>query len=175
MYRLKFDLVQSCYKKEKDMKNVKMLLVVALLVGISQVARAQEAEQQPTRDQLRIAVQKICPVSGGKLGGHGSPVKVTVGKAKQQVFLCCKGCIQKKMDPKHWATIHANFAKLQAKCPVMNKPLPKSPKWTVGEGQRVYVCCPPCIKKIAADPKTYLQKVDQLYAASLQQEKQAPQ
>ncbi len=157
------------------MKNVKMLLVVALLVGIGQVARAQEAKQSITRDQLRAAAQKICPVSGKKLGGHGSPIKVTVGSAKQQVFLCCKGCIQKKMDPKHWATIHANFAKAQGSCPIMGKPLPKNPKWTVVEGQIVYVCCPPCIKKIAADPKTNLQKVDKLYAASLQQAKRGPQ
>ena len=172
---MKFDLVQSCYKKEKDMKNVKMLFVVALLVGIGgiggigQVAKGREAaqpdQQQIARDQLRAAVQEICPVSGKKLGGHGPPVKVQIGQ--QMVFLCCKGCLQRKVDAKHWATIHANVVSAQAKCPVMNKPLPKNPKWTIVEGQIVYICCPPCAKKITADPKTYLQKVDQFYTASL--------
>jgi hypothetical protein len=30
-----------------------------------------------------------------------------------------------------------------------------------------YVCCPPCTDQIEADPKTYLQKLDELYLASL--------
>ena len=49
----------------------------------------------------------------------------------------------------------------------MKKELPANPKWTVVEGQIFYVCCPPCTDKIAADPKTYLQKLDELYLASL--------
>jgi hypothetical protein len=171
MYRFKFDVVWSCYKKEKDMKNVTMSLVVALLVGIGQVANGQEAtkpgKEQIARDRLRAAVQEICPVSGNKLGDHGAPIKVAVGKEKEQVFLCCKGCLQGKISPEHWATIHANVAKAQSKCPVMNKALPKNPKWTIVKGQVVFVCCPSCTKKIAADPKTYLQAVDKLYAASL--------
>ena len=86
------------------------------------------------------------------------------------MFLCCKGCLKSKIDAKHWATIHANFAKAQVQCPVMKKTLPKNPKWTIVEGRIVYVCCPPCIKKIEANPKTYLKMVDELYAASLKKE-----
>ncbi len=55
--------------------------------------RAQLASrQQPIdgSDESLIAFQKICPVTGAKLGSMGSPVKVRVGK--QTVFLCCKGC-----------------------------------------------------------------------------------
>ena len=152
------------------MKKVKMFLVVALFVGIGQVSEAQEAaqpaQQKITRDQLRSAVQKICPVSGNKLGEHGAPIKVQMGQ--ETVFLCCKGCLQGKVDAKHWATIHANIASAQAKCPVMDRALPESPKWTIVEGQIVYVCCPPCTKKVEVDPKTYLQKVDELYSASTQ-------
>lgn len=147
------------------MKNVKVLFGVALLVGIGQVAIAQEAEQQMSRDQLRAAAQQICPVSGGKLGSMGTPVKVKVGE--ETVFLCCKGCTQRTIDATHWATIHANIAAAQGKCPVMDKALPANPKWTIVEGQIVYICCPPCAKKLTADPTTYLQKVDQLYTASL--------
>ncbi len=151
------------------MKNVKMLLVITLIAGIGQVAigreAAQPAKKKITHDQLRAAVQKICPVSGSKLGEHGAPLKVKMGQ--ETVFLCCKGCLQKQVDAKHWATIHANVASAQAKCPVMDKTLPKNPKWTIVEGQVVYICCPPCAKKITADPRTYLQKVDDLYAASL--------
>ena len=40
----------------------------------------------------------------------------------------------------------------------MDKPLPKNPKSIIVEGRIVYICGPPCAKKIEADPKTYLQK-----------------
>ena len=154
------------------MKNLSLLSVTALLVGIGQIVSgaeptAREKEQQRKRDQLRIAVQAICPVSGQKLGDHGPPIKVTVGKKKQEIFLCCKGCLRQKIDLKHWATIHANFVKAQRICPVMKKKLPKNPKWTIVKGQIVYVCCPPCTKKIAADPQIFLPKIDELYTASL--------
>ena len=46
---------QSSYKKEKDMRNVKMLFVAALLVGIGQAARGQEAAQ-PDQQNIDGAV-----------------------------------------------------------------------------------------------------------------------
>ncbi len=76
--------------------------------------------------------------------------------------------MKRKIDPQHWATIHANFAKAQRICPVMKNELPKNPKWTFVDGQIVYLCCLECEKKIAADLKTYLRQVDELYTASLQ-------
>ena len=124
------------------------------------------AQELSERDQIHIAVQQICPVSGQGLGEHGAPIKVKIGE--EAVFLCCKGCLQGKVNPQHWATIHANFAKAQRICPVMKHELPENPKWTIVEGQIVYVCCPPCTKKIAADPRTFLQQIDELYLASLQ-------
>lgn len=129
-------------------------------------------EEVSPRDQLRIAVQQICPVSGQKLGAHGTPLKVRVGK--EIVFLCCRGCLNGKVNDQHWRRIHANFARAQQKCPVMNRPLPKNPKWVIVEGHIIYVCCPPCTEKITADPETYLRKVDALYTASLQA-RQGPQ
>ena len=63
--------------------------------------------------------------------------------------------------------LNSNFAKAQGICPIMKKELPKQPKWTVVDGQIVYVCCPPCTQKIEADSETYLKKIDELYTASL--------
>ena len=155
------------------MKIARMLFIVALIVGAGCAAIGHEGEDHGTagarlskRDQLRIAVQAICPTSGRKLGTHGAPIKVKVGK--EIVFICCKGCLQDKINPQHWATIHANVAKAQGICPIMKKQLPASPKWTIVEGQIVYICCPPCAPKIAADPQTHLRKIDDLYTASLQ-------
>ena len=165
------------------MKKVKVILAGALLAGIAQVGMAQHDHsghgghsgraghggKQMTHDQLRIAVQKICPVTGGKLGSMGDPVKAKIGE--EEVFLCCEGCADGEVNKDHWATIHANIAKAQAKCPVMDKPLPKNPKSTIVDGQVVYICCPPCAKKIEADPKAHLRKVDALYAASVKPKK----
>jgi hypothetical protein len=145
------------------MKNARMLLVLPLIVAMGQSAIGQELSR---RDQLRIAVQEICPVSGNKLGSHGSPVKVQVGK--ETVFLCCQGCVQGKINSQHWATIHANFARAQQICPVMKHKLPPNPKWVIVQGQIVFVCCPPCTEKISEQPETFLRKIDELYATSLQ-------
>jgi hypothetical protein len=154
------------------MKNARMLLIVALVAGVGHIAFGDDPsnreKEQQNRDQLHSAVQKICPVSGERLGEHGTPIKVSVGKDKEEIFLCCKACLKQKIDPKHWATMHANIAKAQRICPVMKKPLPPKSKWTIVQGQIVYVCCPPCIKKIAAAPQKFLPQIDELYTASLQ-------
>lgn len=152
------------------MKSFRMILALSLVavtgLGVQQFVEAQKPQTEGSqRDQLRIAAQKICPVSGQKLGDHGKPIKVKVGK--ESVYLCCKGCLNSKVNPQHWSTIHANYAKAQGKCPVMKKQLPQKPKWTIVDGRIVYVCCPPCTKKIAADPEAYLSKVDALYSANL--------
>lgn len=110
-------------------------------------------------DELLIKAQKVCPVSGQKLGSMGQPVKTTL--EGHTTFLCCKGCTGKKPDPEHLKTVHANVAAAQEICPVMKKPLPKKPASFVVEERLVFVCCPPCTKKITADPEKYLTVVDQ--------------
>jgi len=152
------------------MKIVNTLSTMAVLLSLTTIAAASAAAdgnggEKLSRDQLHMAVQQICPVRGNKLGSHGEPVKVKIGDETN--FLCCQGCTSGQVDPDHWATIHANFAEAQGICPVMKNKLPENPKWTIVEGQIIYVCCPPCLEKIEAEPKTYLKAVDELYRASL--------
>lgn len=153
---------------------MRVLTIALALVaaGTGSLASGSEPDgrqaAQAKRDQLHIAVQQICPVSGQKLGSMGPPIKVAVGEHKEVVFLCCKGCLKRQIDPQHWAAIHANFARAQGICPVMKHKLPANPKWTIVEGHIVYVCCPPCTKKIEADPGAFLRQLDELYSASLQ-------
>jgi len=144
--------------------KMKYVVFVSLVV-LASLQPLSIGQEPPKGDQVHIAVQKICPVSGQQLGAHGQPIKAKIGE--EVVFLCCKACLSGKVSPQHWATIHANFAKAQGKCPVMNKPLPKNPKWTVVNGRIVYICCPPCSKKITADPKKYVAMVDQFYSTHL--------
>lgn len=142
---------------------MKFAIPTLLLAIVSLTTSSAMAQHEAmTVDQIRIAVQQICPVSGLKLGAHGDPVKAKIGK--MEFFLCCEGCIGKKVKKEHWATIHKNFAKAQGKCVVMqDNPLPAKPKWTIANGRMFYVCCPPCIEKIDADPESYSKKLDGLY------------
>jgi len=52
----------------------------------------------------------------------------------------------------------AAFAAPQAKCPVMGGEIDKS-VFVDYEGQRVYLCCPGCIKGFNADPARYMAKL----------------
>ncbi len=116
-------------------------------------------------DQVRIAVQRICPVSGKPLGQHGPPVKVRVGQ--EVLFVCCQGCLRGRINPQAWKQIHTNFRTAQAICPVMRKPLPPNAKGAPVQGQMFYVCCPGCLRKIAANPQHYRRWLHQQYQAAL--------
>lgn len=139
-----------------------MLIAALLITATATSVRAQELSEH---DKIHVAVQEICPISGQKLGSMGTPLKVKIGE--EIVYVCCKGCSKKQVNPTHWATIHNNFAKAQGICPVMENKLSVKAKWTIVDGQIFYVCCPPCTEKIAKDPKAYMKKLDELYMASL--------
>ena len=143
-----------------------------LLVSRTLYAAPQdEASKLTEDDRLRIAVQQICPVAGAELGSMGDPVQVQVGQ--QVVFLCCASCQSKKIDTEHWQAIQSRIAKAQGICPVMEKPVDAQMESTVVDGVPVFVCCPPCIEKIQADPAGTLDKVRANYTAFVQEEFQA--
>lgn len=141
-----------------------VLSVTSVVFGALAVAWADEPAENDT-EQLLIQAQKICPVMGTKLGEHGPPVRAKSGD--RTVYLCCKGCFGRDIDPQHWQTVNANLAAAQGICPVMDKPLPKDPKSTVVKGRVVFLCCPPCGKKVTADPEKYLKIVDEQYRKNL--------
>ena len=152
------------------MKTIVPLALTCLLAGQA-IAQSQNRENHQARnalkstltgaDKLQIAVQKICPVSGQELGSMGNPIKIKAGE--QTAFLCCKGCQSKKINAKHWKTIQTRMAKAQGICPIMEKEVDSTMKSTVVNGQQIFVCCPPCIPKIQADPQTSINKVNASY------------
>ena len=153
------------------MKTLLTFVAVALLAVSAIAQETQQKSMLTDADQLQIAVQKICPVSGGALGSMGDPVKVKVGE--QVAFLCCKGCQGKQLNAEHWKTIQTNIAAAQGTCPIMGKPVDASMKSTVVNGQQVFVCCPPCIAKIQADADGSLKKVNASYVSFVAKERQA--
>lgn len=148
------------------MTSVAVLMAFALT---SVTVHADDKDGAKKTEQLLIRAQKVCPVTGKDLTSMGGAVKATVSKAT--VFLCCKGCFKKKIPSKHWKTVTANLIKAQGRCPVMDKPLPKDPKSVVVEGRKIFVCCPPCTKKIEGDPKKYIAAVDRLLEKNLGDDK----
>lgn len=123
------------------------------------------AEAQKKSDQIHITAQGICPVTGKDLGSMGDPIKVQVGE-KEHAFLCCKGCVSKTISARNWKTIQANLANAQGTCPVMGKPVDADMKSTVVNGRKIFVCCPPCIEKIEAEPTLFITKLDSQITAN---------
>ncbi|MEQ8846807.1 hypothetical protein [Botrimarina sp.] len=146
---------------------------------VAQVSVPMTDEQ---RAAAAIAAQKVCPVSGEALGSMGEPIAVTVGD--QMVYVCCQGCVApvraepaKYLAPARGATgsvppgteeVRADVFKVSAAdepyiaaqktCPVMDEPLDGmgGPYKVHADGKAVYICCPGCAKKIAAEPQAYL-------------------
>ena len=139
-----------------------MAIVFAFATSMmAQEEKDADASKLTEQDHVRIAVQEICPVSGKELGSMGAPVKVKIGE--EQAYLCCQGCVGQDVNAEHWKAIQANFAKAQGNCPIMGKPVDATMKSTVVDGQRIYVCCPPCIEKIQADKEAALAKLHTSY------------
>jgi hypothetical protein len=150
--------------------GIKFVGLVSTLV-LSALSLANEFDKETLeerRERLRISVQAICPVSGKPLGEQGKPIKLTNPESKEVLYVCCKECLKQSPDTKYLDQIRNNFAKAQGHCLVMadNEVSAKS-KHGIIEGQFIYVCCPPCIKKMAAAPKKYLAALDDLYESSL--------
>lgn len=135
------------------------------IAGLILSATAFAEEKTPAGDDLLIAAQKICPVSGEDLRAMGGPIKAKSGD--QTVFLCCKGCLGKPISKENWAKVTANLASAQGRCPVMNRPLPAGATSVVVNGRRVFVCCPPCTGKIQANPEKFLAVVDAMLAKNV--------
>ncbi|MEM7457273.1 MAG: hypothetical protein AAF456_23220 [Planctomycetota bacterium] len=154
--------------------TISISISFTMALAVPGLTAAQESQQQPQQqeaaelsqsDQLQVAVQRICPVTGAELGSMGSPVKVDAGG--EHVFLCCAGCQSKQIDGSHWAAIQANFAAAQGTCPIMDKPVDSSMQSTLVNGRRIFVCCPPCIEKIQEDSDAVFASVSASYAAAV--------
>lgn len=143
-----------------------MLMLTAMFALVGTAVRAEDRDSKLTKtEQLLVKAQKICPVSGEELESM-SPIKAKVGQ--RTIFLCCKGCLRRQIQKEYWTHMQANLIAAQGKCPVTKKTLPKDPKATVVKGRVVFVCCPPCAKKIQADPDGYLAIVDRYLKENLQ-------
>jgi hypothetical protein len=150
-------------------KNSLLALLVVFTAATSSYAQtANDETSEQRRERLLIAVQAICPVSGESLADHAKPIKMTNPETNEVLYVCCEACLESKPNAKHIEKIRANFAKAQGHCLVMmDNEISAASKHGIIDGRFVYVCCPPCVKKMTADPAKFLSKLDDLYEASL--------
>ncbi len=136
-------------------------------------------------DAALITKQAVCPVMDEPLGGMGQPIKLLVG-GKPLFLCCkgCIKKVQAEPE-KYLAMVYKTtspasvvatsteqvrpgvfkvsdadkpFIAAQKKCPVMDEPLDAmgGPYKVNADGKAIYICCPGCAKKIAAEPQKYL-------------------
>jgi len=143
-------------------------LAIALMLAAVHHISADDAKSkdEESADALLIKAQKICPVTGDEFD-HGEALKTKVDGAV--MFLCCEDCKGKPVDKAHMATITANLITAQGKCPVMGKTLPKDAPAIIVEERKIFVCCKPCIKKVQAEPKKFIAKVDAMLRVNLKE------
>jgi hypothetical protein len=145
-----------------------ILVVPITLVGFAIADDPKKESPEQRRERLRIAVQAICPVSGESLAARGKSAKLIDPETKEILYVCCDNCLKSKPDTKNLETIRGNFAKAQGHCLVMtDNEVTGNSKHGIIDGHFVFVCCPPCVKKMTASPTKYLAKLDDLYEASL--------
>jgi hypothetical protein len=152
----------------RELSKFLALAVSIVFMGVSFADEPTKESPEQRRERLRITVQAICPASGESLTSHAKPVKMTDPETKEVLYVCCEDCLTSKPDAEYLDKIHSNFAKAQGHCLVMtDNEVSEKSKHGIVEGHAVFVCCPPCIKKMTAAPEKFLAKLDDLYEASL--------
>lgn len=141
----------------------------AMAVGIAAKSSGYD-DTLSKRDSLRIAVQKICPVSGRELPRDQKLPHWIDSKSNEQLYVCCEKCVAGTADDKHLETIRARQAKAQKDCLVMDNEVSSDSKSQIIGGYRIFVCCPPCFKKVEKAQDKYFSKLDSLHEQFLKKE-----
>jgi YHS domain-containing protein len=141
------------------------------------------------RSAPQVSVQRICPVTGEKLGSMGRPISVSVSGRTIQV--CCQACVAAvQRNPEKYLqrvaeeigaipfdasrgssdSLQSNLqASGQRLCPVtgeelgsMGPPIPVN-----ASGRTIQVCCEACVAAVKRNPAKYFAKVaDEIGSAS---------
>lgn len=136
-------------------------------------AESTDTQQAATEEQQRIGDPwplDTCVVSGGKLGTMGDPViRLHEGR---EVRFCCAGCIGAFEEEPGKYLAKADEAIIEQQTP--HYPLdyciidtaesvsgnPEQDSFSV-VGNRLFIyCCPPCDKKVRAEPAKYIEILD---------------
>lgn len=121
----------------------------------------QKLEAQGIQLEHATRPQTHCPIMGGEI--DRSAFTDYQGK---RIYFCCQMCDVKFLkDPEeHIRKMESAGIELEAvpvpqtMCPVMDMEIDRQ-YFVDYEGQRIYFCCEPCIRKFNRDPETYVGKL----------------
>ncbi|NQU39552.1 MAG: hypothetical protein HQ523_06335 [Lentisphaerae bacterium] len=141
------------------MKMALLMAVSGIVLTTGALARDGHDHSETAEAKTNVVVQTTCPVMGGKIKQD-----LYVDHEGKRVYVCCKGCIAKlQKDPlKYIAKMEAEgvtVAKVQTLCPVMGGKIKKE-HYLDHDGKRIYVCCPGCLKKLAAEAAQYIRTME---------------
>jgi YHS domain-containing protein len=129
------------------------LAMSSLLVAVN-IDKSAEKEECP---KPKLGKQTTCPVSGKPVDPN-----VSLDQDGLKVLFCCKECVGKfKSAPsKYLPAVYKQVypQRIQTKCPVMDEEIDPE-VFTDYNGERIYLCCKGCDKKISAEPAKYLPKL----------------
>ena len=124
----------------------------------------QKTERAKANYQL-LQTKQITPIAC-PFSGHELDPKQFVKLGKIKVTFCCENCTAKakKMDAdelkeKVFADLKKGFT-LQTKCPVSGKPI-NTKHSLKHKKQKIYFCCPKCLKAFKDSPDKYIKKLPQ--------------
>jgi hypothetical protein len=152
---------------------MKYFMVAFLLSAVALCIAAKPSDQDgavPKRDALRIAIQSICPVSGRELPRDKPLKQWTDASTKESLYVCCEKCVDGKPDTQYLEKIRARQAESQGVCLVMENAVSATSKSQIIGGYCIYVCCPPCFKKVEKSQDKYFSKLDSLHEEFLKKE-----
>ncbi|MHC5108529.1 MAG: hypothetical protein ACYTHJ_01465 [Planctomycetota bacterium] len=96
-------------------------------------------------------VQVACPVTG-----EAVDQEVSLKHGDEKVYFCCGGCKDKfAKDPAKYAGKLAGSYTYQTICPVMEEPVKASVYHDLPTGERIYLCCKGCARKLVKNPQKY--------------------
>ena len=144
-------------------KAVMLLVLVLVLIGafivVSAESKGGEAKAVPA-----LSPQKTCPVMGGAINKE-----LYVDHEGKRIYVCCAGCIDAiKKDPeaaigkleKEGQSVaivdDGKKLTLQTNCPVMKNNRINTELFVDHGGQRIYVCCDGCLKRVKKAPVKYI-------------------
>ena len=133
------------------------VLIAGSLYAGSHGQPAHEATDE--KEEGKLKPQTTCPIMGGAINENQY-----VDHEGKRIFVCCPPCREQvKADPEAAiATLaEAGQGPAQALCPIMNIPISRNSQHVDHEGQRIYVCCGSCVRRVKADPEAALKTLEE--------------
>ena len=137
------------------MNMTKWIPIAASLLIAGSLYAGNQGEAADQDKEVKLQPQTTCPIMGGAIDQ-----KQYVDQNGKRVFVCCPPC-KAKVEADFDAAVEKLAKKgegpAQANCPIMKRmSVTPSSRYVDHEGQRIYVCCGSCARRVKADPEAAL-------------------